>query len=521
MTTLPRAPLGARKLVILNLVLGIGHFLVLFNTGAYLPMIPYAAAALGHAVPFGDWTQANFFMAMAFAFPIAPRLAARFGEVHVVVAAFLAFAAASAVCASTGHFVTFLAARGLQGFAGGVTIPISYSAILRHYRPDQRNIGLILWGIAALMPFTLGPTLGGILIHVFGWRALFVLNVPLAVLVAIFCTVVLFQRETARVAERLDGVGFVLLAIGLIGALWAFDIAEVGDFWRSPRVGTLGLTSLCALALFIAWEWDHPAPFIDLRFFRRRNFAVGGFGLFATALLFQGLMAIYVVQSEVALGYTALWVGFLILPMAIFSKLASILTHRWMTRIDPRWLGSAALSGMAFSCWLVASYNRSASFDALLWPQVLAGVFVGALFPPFAAIALSGLRGPAELRAGSILNLLRVSGQALGIPVFAVLWEVGRTVARHFVSASDGLARLHIAVVTQALARHGMDQAAAAGVIAHAFGKAADLMALGEVFHIATWAFLGLAALCLTAQPVVFAEPDAPLRLGAQELIEP
>lgn len=516
-----RAPLDPFRFMVLNLTLGVGHFLVLFNTGAYLPMIPYAAGALGRAISYGDWTQANFFIAMAAGFPIAPRFAGRFGEVHTLVGAFVVFALASAVCASTHGFWVFLLARGAQGFAGGVTVPVSLRGLLRHYRPDRRNLGLVLWGVAALMPFTLGPTLGGILIEELGFRALFILNVPIALAVAALSTVVLFHRESGLQSQPMDWRGLILLLGTLACGLWAVDLAEVRDFWRSPIVETLGLASLVALGLLVAWERGRKEPLVDVRLFARWNFTVGALGLFLTGLLFQGLMAIFVIQYEVAMGYGPLWVGLLILPMAIFSKLASILTHRWMTRIDPRLIGMFALVGMGASCAFAASYDRNASFDALLWPQVVAGIFVGGLFPPFAAIGLSGLAGSAELKASGVLNLLRVSGQAFGIPVFATLWEVRDIVHRHFVVEADAAARAHISQLQAALAAHGLRPSVAHAILARSLGRAAGELAMGEVFYIAMWGFFALAGLCLLARPVIFAESDKSVRLAAQELVEP
>ena len=147
--------------ILLNLVIGLGHLLVLFNTGAYLPMIPRVAGSLGVNPAYADWTQANFFLAMALAFPTATWFLNRWGEMRSLFGAFLAFALASAVCAQTSNYHWFLAARIVQGYAGGLTIPISLGVILRHYTPQRRNIGLTLWGVAAITPFTLGPTIGG------------------------------------------------------------------------------------------------------------------------------------------------------------------------------------------------------------------------------------------------------------------------------------------------------------------------------------------------------------------------
>ncbi|WP_211307026.1 hypothetical protein [Acidiferrobacter thiooxydans] len=120
-----------------------------------------------------------------------------------------------------------------------------------------------------------------------------------------------------------------------------------------------------------------------------------------------------------------------------------------------------------------------------------------------------------------MLNLSRVSGQAFGVPLFAILWEVRDIVHRHFLVEADVGARRHVAVLLGLLADHGLAPRVAHAVVAQALDKAAGELALGEVFYIAMWGFVALAGLCLVARPVLFAERDAPVRLAAQELVEP
>lgn len=516
-----RRPLSALLFLTLNLVLGLGHFLVLFNTGAYLPMIPYAAASLGHAPSFGDWTQSNFFVAMALAFPTAPWLMARFGEARTLTSAFLLFAAASLLCATTRHYDVFLFARGLQGYGGGLTIPLSLAAILRQYRPQKRNIGLILWGVASLTPFTLGPTVGGWITVTLGWRALFVMNVGVAVLVALASGAVLFTRDTPHRDLPFDWIGLLLLTATLLAFQFAFDVAETHGWWRSTRFAVLLTVGVVALVYLIIWESGEHQPLLDVRLFRRWNFAVGSMGLFLTSLVFQGLIALYIVQFELTLGYTAFLAGLLVLPMAVFSKLTSIITHHFMQRVDPRFLGFVALTGMSLGAAAVASYDRTASFDELLWPQALAGIFVGGLFPPFVAVGLSGLRGDAEVRAAGLLNLLRVSGQGLGIPLFAILWDRRQVVHRHFLAEASEGGREQIAQAVHTLHRHGLRVPVIHALIAKRLHHVAALLAFNEIFAVAAWVFLGLGILLLVARPTTFSEPDGRRRLAIQELAEP
>ncbi|WP_225981970.1 MULTISPECIES: DHA2 family efflux MFS transporter permease subunit [Acidithiobacillus] len=505
----PIPTLSASMVVLLNLVIGLGHFLVLFNTGAYLPMIPRVAGSLGVNPAYADWTQANFFLAMALAFPTATWFLNRWGEMRSLVAAFLAFALASAVCAQTSNYHWFLAARIVQGYAGGLTIPISLGVILRHYTPQRRNIGLTLWGVAAITPFTLGPTIGGWITDTLGWRWLFYLNMPIAVAVALISAILLVGREAEHRHPPLDWPGLIFLLIALAALESALNSGEIISWWRSNTIIFLTIIGAAALVFFALWEWHSIHPLLELRFLRRRNFLIGAIGLFFTALFFQGTMALYIVGFQLTMGYSAWMVGLLLLPMAIFSKLSATLTQRFLNHIDARILGMISLLGFSAGSFWVSSYNRTASFDELIWPQILVGMFLGGLFPPLIAIALSGLRGAAEMRGTAFLNLLRVSGQAMGIPIIATLFDRRTILHAHFLTENSG--------TITSMFNASVKSARTSDYINHH----AAMLAFNEIFYIAAWGFLIVASLLLLAKRVVFAEPDVRVRQALEELVEP
>ncbi|WP_264318751.1 DHA2 family efflux MFS transporter permease subunit [Acidithiobacillus ferrooxidans] len=446
---------------------------------------------------------------MALAFPTATWFLNRWGEMRSLLGAFLAFALASAVCAQTSNYHWFLAARIVQGYAGGLTIPISLGVILRHYTPQRRNIGLTLWGIAAITPFTLGPTIGGWITDTLGWRWLFYLNMPIAVAVALISAILLVGREAEHHHPPLDWTGLIFLLIALAALESALNSGEIISWWRSNTIIFLTIIGAAALVFFALWEWHSIHPLLELRFLRRRNFLIGAIGLFFTALFFQGTMALYIVGFQLTMGYSAWMVGLLLLPMAIFSKLSATLTQRFLNHIDARILGMISLLGFSAGSFWVSSYSRTASFDELIWPQILVGMFLGSLFPPLIAIALSGLRGAAEMRGTAFLNLLRVSGQAMGIPIIATLFDRRTILHTHFLTENGG--------TITSMFNASVKSARTSDYINHH----AAMLAFNEIFYIAAWGFLIVAALLLLAKRVVFAEPDVRVRQALEELVEP
>jgi DHA2 family multidrug resistance protein len=200
--------------VLFNAVMGVAHMVVLFNAGSYVALLPHAAGDLGGVLPsFGTWAQTDFLIALALAFPIARWLSCRYGESRVFVGAFLAYAAASALCAIDSTIHAFVPARIVLGLAGGLTLPLGQTLLLKEYPDRLKSMGLAIWGLFTLMPFTAGFAWGGWLADEWGWRLLFYLNIPLALSIAGLTASLFHGRPSEHPHERFDFVGFLLLYV--------------------------------------------------------------------------------------------------------------------------------------------------------------------------------------------------------------------------------------------------------------------------------------------------------------------
>lgn len=151
--------------------------------------------------------------------PLARWLSGHYGEPRVLNLAFIAYAVASAFCATVDSIEGFVSARILLGLAGGVTLPLSQSLLLKEYPDHLKSLGLAIWGFFTLMPFTLGLVTGGWLADHWDWRALFYLNILLAgSIVALVAALFHGKRHDVR-HEQFDLVGFALLAVIFGGLL--------------------------------------------------------------------------------------------------------------------------------------------------------------------------------------------------------------------------------------------------------------------------------------------------------------
>lgn len=489
----------------LNFGLLLGNILVLFNTGAFASVSLHATGDLGVSPSHAGWMQSYYFICLALALPISSWLASAVGEVRLYLAAMIAMTLASLLCAVTGDLFWFLSGRALQGFFGGLTIPLSQTLLMREYPESAKSFAVSLWSIAALSPFTLGPAAGGWVADHLGWRWLFFLNLPLPLLAAALVWALLFDRQSPQRKTPFDVVGFLLLAASLVCLQTVLNQGQDADWFNSIRLIGVALVGLLMLAYFIVWELAERSPLLDLRLFARRNFTIGSIMLSVSFMLMYGLLSVLLVRLQVVAGYTSFLAGSVLLPLVFLAKPMASVMHRVVHRFDARLLVSLNMLLFALYCGWISRYDffgRGGWFTQPLWAQVLEGFCLGALFVPLTTLFLSGLTPRRQTQAVELGGMLRVLGGSVASPLLGVFWE--RRAAFHqsrlieSFSLHDGfageiVARLHAA---------GLHDQLATVTLAKVAGQHAAILGLDDTFQMTAWLFLGLAAVVWIADPV-------------------
>lgn len=486
-------------------MLGLAHIVVLFNAGSYVAMEPHAAGGLGGVmVSFGRWAQTNFMIALALGFPLARWLSDRYGEPRVFSLAFLVYAAASAFCATTDGIQGFVSARVLLGLAGGVTLPLGQSLLLKAYPDHLKSVGLAIWGLFTLMPFTFGLVTGGWLGDHWGWRALFYLNIPLALLIAALTAVLFHGTRPAVRHEPFDLVGFVLLFV-IFGSLQTIlNGGNDFDWFDDPLLRGLLVVVIVTVPIWIVWELGERRPAMDLRLFAHRNFSVGLLCLALGFFSIQGLLSLFVVQLQLLLGYSSELAGLVFLPMILLGMPLIAVMHEIAKRLDVRGLACVNAVGFAATFYWIGLFDDPHSFDQIFWPMVLEGVFLGSFFTPLTVLTLHGLSGEQMLRAAEMANILRIASGAMGITwqgivVFRRLPFHQLHLSDHFggrMSASyDALAQF-----TAKLEALGFEPAMIQRQVHLTIKQAAGILALNDAFLLSSALWLGIAALVWLAQ---------------------
>ncbi len=494
------------RFVLLNIMLGLGHMVVLFNAGSYVALLPHAASDLGGVLPsFGTWAQTDFMIALALGFPIGRWLAFRVGNYRLFVAAFVVYAGASYLCAISQTLWLFLPSRVFLGLVGGITLPIGQALWLNEYPDRNKSLGLGLWGLFTLMPFTIGLPAGGWIADELGWRYLFYLNIPCALAIAGITGALLYGRGFEQRRIRFDFVGFALLTLVLGGIQTLLNMGNDFDWLDSPLLRSVLIVVVVSLICLVVWELGERHAAVDLRLFAHRNVAIGVLCMTVGFLSIQGLLALLIVQLQLLMGYSSFLAGMVFLPMLLLGVPAIMVMHELCKRIDARLLACLTCLGFAGIFYWIGLFDDPHSYDQIFWPMVFEGLFLGAFFTPLTVLTLHGLSGRLVGRAAEFAALLRIAAGAFGI-AFQEIVLFRRTpfhqlhLADHFGGRAfvsfDGLEQL-----SAKLGDAGLDPAMVKAKLTLVMKQSAAILGLNDAFLVASYLFLGLAALVWLAYP--------------------
>ncbi|WP_344597014.1 DHA2 family efflux MFS transporter permease subunit [Actinomadura vinacea] len=365
-----------------------------------------------------QWTLSGY--ALAFGLVLVP--AGRLGDARSRRAVFMTglalFTLASALAGAAPAMWWLIAARLLQGVAGGVLNPQVAGLIQQLFQGAERGRAFGALGATIGVATAVGPMLGGALISLagteHGWRWIFFVNIPVG-LVALPLAWRLLPAPVRGERLALDPVGVVLLGAGVVTAMLPFLQERQ---WQGLAKWLLIPVAAVVLAGFVAWERRHPAPLADLGLFRRRSYALGA----AIALLyFAGFTAIFFIFTlylQNGLGYSAFYAGLAVTPFAVGSGVAAAIGGRLVSRFGRPLvaLGLVLVAAGLVAVWIAVEVNpgRGVAWVTAL-PLLVVGVGSGLVIAPNQTITLSEVPYTQGGSAAGVLQTGQRMGTAAGV----------------------------------------------------------------------------------------------------------
>ncbi|HEU5433847.1 MAG TPA: DHA2 family efflux MFS transporter permease subunit [Thermomicrobiales bacterium] len=317
--------------------LGLGVFMAALDLTIVTPAFPVLERELHVSARAIAWVIGIYALCNIVGQPTLAAVADRRGRRLVFLASVTAFGAGSFVAALSRGMPLLLAARAIQGFGAGGIFPTANAMVPDVFPPERRGLAYgvtgSLWGVAAVI----GPSLGGFLTQHASWHWIFLVNVPLALLVATVGLRTLPGSPPAR-RGRFDIRGVAFLTLAVVGLMGALNGVRGDDLWRSlasPEVLGAAALFVVAAALFVVAERRAPAPVVPFRLYRSRELRIAD-GLGAVAGLVESGLVFLPTFAVVALGFSTEASGYFLTPVALTLGFATPVVGRVLDRSGPR-----------------------------------------------------------------------------------------------------------------------------------------------------------------------------------------
>jgi EmrB/QacA subfamily drug resistance transporter len=398
-----------------------------------------------------QWVVDAYTIPLAATVLTAGAIADRLGRRKLFLIGLSVFTMSSALCGAAGGIGVLVGARAIQGLGASIMFATAL-ALISQVTPDRkaRVNALAVYGAAIGASFALGPFIGGSLTELFGWRAIFLVNVPIGA-AAIWITYRRVGEGRDPTPRRIDLPG----QITLIGGLFLLVLALLRgnqDGWGSAAIVAALAGAAVFLAAFMVVEQRSTAPMLPLRLLSERRFAGPQVAVFAIASSFFAVFLYLTLYLQTVLGLSPIQTGLVYLPGTFLVFVVSGMTAQLGARFSPAKIASVGLALVAAGLAGMLMTGVGSSWTVLLPGLLVTALGTGLFNPTGSALALNALPDEQSGLAAGANDTFRQAGVAVGIAALGTLVPADAALGGNLQSYVDGLHHALIAGAALALA---------------------------------------------------------------------
>ena len=424
-----KARYGTRHRWLMLMTVMIGSMAAIMSSTIMNVGIPDMSQRFALGQERAQWVSSAFMVAMTVSMLVTPWLLARFGYRRTYIGCMLLLIAGGVAGGLAQDFSLVLGARVAEGLAAGVVQPIPAIIILRAFDTDEQGRANSYFGMGVVMAPAIGPSIGGLLVDLFGWRSLFFMVVP-------FClaSIALSRRYVPTTAPggvsanqgapSLDMGGLTLATLGTLGLLNGLVHLHGGE--ATTAAVLLAGAAVCGLA-FVFWQRRLSArgvaPLMDLRLFAHRPFAMGTVVAFIYGSALFGSTYLIPVYLQLGLGLSASHVGTLLLPAGIVLAVTIAVVGRFASTHPTHWLVGFGLLLLSVSFGLMLLVGLHTALWVLVVLTVVGRVGLGFVLPSLNIGAMRAMQTGLIPQGASAINFLRMLGGAAGVSLCGIALE--------------------------------------------------------------------------------------------------
>jgi DHA2 family methylenomycin A resistance protein-like MFS transporter len=394
------------------IALSLGMFMVLLDSTILNVALPTIEHELHGSLESLQWIANSYTLIYASLLLTGGALGDRYGVRTIFCLGLAIFTLASVLCSLAPSLAFLITARVIQGAGAALLLPTSLSLIPHLFtEARERTNAVAVWSGIAALAVASGPLLGGLLVDTFGWRSVFLVNLPCG-LVALALTLTFIPTIRPQESRALDLPGQIFAIVAC--AALTYGLIEWGRV-ALPLTISAFIVSILAVGVFLAIEARSAHPMLPLQLFRSWTVSA----TLLVALIFQfsiyGMLFVFALFFQQAYHYTAFQAGIAFLPQTAVAAFILVFLAKWLLR----WLRPGVMLAIGMLCGvvglLVVLLGIRTTLLFVVSGQVLVGCYAGLVASPLAAVVLNSI--PKELAgiASASLNVARQVGGVLGI----------------------------------------------------------------------------------------------------------
>ncbi|QNN51840.1 MFS transporter [Nocardioides mesophilus] len=409
-----------RPWTILGVML-MAQFMVILDVSVVNVALPSIGKALHFTSTDYQWTVSAYVLLSGGLLLFGGRLSDLLDRRAMFLTGLGLFTAASLVSATASSATMMILSRGAQGAGAAMLTPAAMAIIVTSYSGRQRASALAIWGTISSMGIAAGVLFGGILTTVFGWQAVFFINVPIGIVAAILAVRTVAAGRRTGSLRRLDAPGAATVVTGLLALVFAIEGTRT-EGWASTQTLAAFALAVVLLGGFTLIERRVPAPLVPPATWRIRSLISASTVMAVITGAVVGAIFLSSLFLQTVLGGSAIITGLQFLPLAAAITVGAMIASKLLGRVTPKTIMVAGLLVVAVGATVLARIGTDPTYLADILPGfVVIGLGVGPMFVAISVAAMAGIPHAQSGLASGVMMTGHEVGAALGVATLAAI----------------------------------------------------------------------------------------------------
>jgi EmrB/QacA subfamily drug resistance transporter len=397
-------------------------FMIMLDNTIVNVALPSIQKDLGASISGLEWTINGYTLSFAVLLATGGRLGDIFGRRRMFLAGVVIFALSSATAGFAVDETALVISRVVQGVGAALMMPGTLSIITDAFPAHERGKAMGTWAGVSALALAVGPVLGGFLTEHVSWRAIFYVNIPVAVGAVLATLFAVRESRDTSVGRDVDYAGVAVLTVGLTALVLA--LVE-GNSWGWGSTEIIGLLALAALALpaFVFVENRVKAPMVQFDLLSDRDFLAAVCVAMIISFGMLGVFFFLALYMQDILGYSPLEAGIRFLPSTLMIVGVAPVAGRLSDRFGPRWLIAIGLTIVAASLFSFSRIAVDSTYLDLLPGFMLLGIGIAMTMSPMTSAAMNAVPVQKAGIASGVLSMFRMVGGSLGVAVTGAIFQ--------------------------------------------------------------------------------------------------